>query len=166
MLNWFHILITNRVFTMLVRFKLLFLVIAVLVGCGHFERHIYNVVSPDEVVESELYCITLIRIPVFCVLEETRTITVTVDTIVTEVVEIIVEEEIIREVILERVVTEIITIYISTTPEIHELVNQVIKRVKELVPEEEILEVPLEEIVDEVINSVLGENASIENSEN
>lgn len=141
------------------------IIITLLSACGNFERQIYDVVSQDEVVETQLFCMTLIGIPVFCLVKEQRTITIKVETIVTEIVETIVEEEVIKEIIIEKIVTEIVTIYIHTETNINEVVSQVVERVKELVPEEEIIDVPIEDIVEEVTKVFIDETTSIVNTQ-
>jgi hypothetical protein len=140
-----------------VKLMRIFAILAVLSGCGAIDRQFTKVVSPDEVVVTEVYCWTLIGIPVFCVIGQDRTITVRVETIVTEIVETIVEVEVINEVIIERIVTEIETEYLSTEVDIRDIVAEVVQSVKELVPEENIKEVPFDKIVEEATNALIDE---------
>ena len=79
-----------------VKLMWIFAILATLSGCGEIDRQFTKVVSPDEVVVTEVYRWTLIGIPVFCVIGQDRTITVRVETIVTEIVETIVEVEVIN----------------------------------------------------------------------
>ena len=142
----------------------LFLILATLIGCGEIDRQFTRIVSSDEVVVTQVYCWTLIGIPVFCVIGEDRTITVRVETVVTEIVETIVEVEVIEEVIIEKIVTEIETLYVSEAVNISDIVVEVVEIVKELVPEDDIIEVPLDEIVAEITNQFVDEVPTIENS--
>lgn len=142
----------------------LFVILATLIGCGEIDRQFTKVVSPDEIVVTEVYCWTLIGIPVFCVIGEDRTITVRVETVVTEIVETIVEVEVIDEVIIEKIVTEIEIEYVSTEVNISDIVVEVVEIVKELVPEDDIIEVPLDEIVAEVTEQFVNEALTTENS--
>ena len=142
----------------------LFIILTTLIGCGEIDRQFTKVVSPDEIVVTEVYCWTLIGIPVLCIIDQDRTITVRVETIVTEIVDIIVEVEVINEVIIEKIVTEIETKYVSTEVNISEIVAEVIESVKERVPEEDIKDVPLDEIVAKVTEQFVNEAPTVENS--
>lgn len=131
------------------------IIITLLTGCGEYGDRIQNILSPDEVEDIEINCTHVFGIPLICGVKHERTITERVEIIVTEVVDIIVEVEVIREIVTEIIVTKFQTIYITTEPELHVIVSEVIEKVKELVPEENIKDVPLDEIVEEVANELL-----------
>lgn len=137
------------------RYILIITYILLIIGCGKFEHQFTKIVSSDEVVVTNVFCSTLIGIPIFCTIVEDRTVTVYVETIVTQIVETIVEEEVRKEVIIEKIVIEIETIYVTNETDINEIVIEVIERVKELVPEEDLIDVPLDEIVEEVTNEFI-----------
>ena len=130
---------------MLLKLMCVLIIIVTCIGCGKYENQFTKVVSSEESVVIHVFCATLIGIPVFCTVDENRTIYVHVETVVTEIVEIIE-----KEVIIEKIVTEIETIYISTEVDIAEVVIEIVAKVKEIVPEDELIDVPLIDIVEEV----------------
>ncbi len=142
---------------MIVRLIWIITILATLTGCGEFEIQFRKVVSPNEVVDTHIYCSLLIIIPVFCSVEQNKIITVEVEKVVVEVVETIVEVEVIKEVIVEKIVTEIEMIYVEAEVDIGEIVPAIVARVKELVPEEDIIDVSLDEIIEEVTNELYDE---------
>ncbi len=135
---------------MLLKLMCVLIIIVTCIGCGKYENQFTKVVSSEELVVIHVFCATLIGIPVFCTVDENRTLYVHVETVVTEIVEIIVVEEVEKEVIIEKIVTEIETIYISTEVDIAEVVIEIVAKVKEIVPEDELIDVPLIDIVEEV----------------
>lgn len=135
---------------MLVRLMWVLIIIITSMGCGKIENQFTKVVSSEELVETHLFCSTLLGIPIFCSFEENRLIYVHVETVITKIVDITVIEEVKKEVIVEKIVTEFVTIYVSTEVDLAELVTEIVSKVKELVSEDELIDVPLNDIVDEI----------------
>ena len=59
---------------MLVRLIWVLIIITILTGCGKFENQFTKVVSSEELVVTEIFCLTLLSVPVFCTFVEDRII--------------------------------------------------------------------------------------------
>ena len=147
---------------MLVKLMWILALLATLTGCGEISEQYRKVVSPDEVVVTEVHCVTLITIPILCAVDRYRIITVHVEKVVTEIVETIVEVEVIREVIIEKIVTEIEIEHIAIEVDINDIVPEVVERIKALVPADDIRDIPLNKIVEEVTNKLIDEAPMVE----
>ena len=122
------------------------------VSCGEYKGQYDKIVSPEETVTIEVYCWTLIGIPVFCVRNSTSSITVK------EVVEMAVEEIVKpdkqEEVPIAEIVEEVKEEFDEKSATIEEIAETVVDVVKDSVPTENQTDTPAAQVVEEIAEQI------------
>ena len=125
------------------------------VSCGEYKGQYDKIVSPEETVTIEVYCWTLIGIPVFCVKDSTSSITVK------EVVEMAVEEIVIEgkqeEVPVDEIVEQVAEMASEKPMAIDEAVEVVMNAVKDATPAENQTDTPPEQVAENIAEQVAEE---------
>ena len=124
-------------------------------SCGRIDRQYEKVISENETITVEVFCLTLLGIPVFCLKDTERTIEV--KTVVEIAIAEIVKPDKQNEVPITEIVEEVKEEFDEKPATIEEVTDIVISIVKDSTPTENQIDTPPKQIADNIAEQVIEE---------